>query len=261
VPKSGQRWEPAFLERSALLRELQQLGRPLLAGAGWPTLEAYSELAEAERAARASDLPSVRFATPEPRQRRARARPPLELRQLYEGRIGLEREVPCMSASYHDLLNVLAWAAFPRSKRALHARQFRALTAWLPPDAVQLPNRRTREQDALALFDEGGSVLVLTPELAARSQRLPESSLQASQSEARIVLFGHALMEHVSFERSRVRSAALLICAEPPLPEGRELLELVDRALECRLADSSELATPDGFDRVLWIEPPDAAWV
>jgi len=262
VPKSGQPWEPAFLERSALLRDLQQLGRPLLAGPGWPTLEAYSAFAESERAARAAELPAVRFAPPEPRQRRARARarPALELRQLYDGRIALEREVPCIGASYHDLLNVLAWAAFPRAKRALHARQFRALRAWLPPDAVQLPNRRTREQDALALFDEGGSVLVLTPGLA-RSRRLPESALRGSQGAARVVLFGHALMEHVSFQRSRVRSAALRLCAEPPLPEGRELLELVDRALACRLADSSELTTPDGFDRVLWIEPPDAAWV
>jgi hypothetical protein len=241
-----------------LLRELQQLGRPLLAGEGWPTLAAYSAFAEAERAARAADLPAVRFAPPEPRQRRARSR--AELRQLYDGRIALAREVPCLGSSYHDLLNVLAWAAFPRAKRALHARQFRALSAWLPPHALQLPNRRTREQDALALFDEGGSVLVLTPELA-RSRSLPESTLRRSAGAARIVLFGHALMEHVSFERSRVRSAALLLCAEPPLPEGRELLELVDCALACRLADARELLTPDGFDRVLCIDPPDAAWV
>jgi hypothetical protein len=261
VPKSGQLWDPAFLKRSVLLRELQQLGRPLLAGAAWPTLEAYGALAESERKARASELHAVRFAPPEPRLRRSRARAPLHPRQLYDGRIALEREVPCVSASYHDLLNVLAWAAFPRAKRALHARQFRALTAWLPPGAVQLPNRRTREQDALALFDEGGSVLVLTPELAARTRGFPEGTLRLSESAARIVLFGHALMEHVSFESSRVRSAALVLCAEPPLPEGRALLELVDRAIAGRLADARELATPDGFDRALCIDPPDTAWL
>lgn len=244
-----------------MLRELREIGRPLFLGSDWPTLEAYTELAEGERQARAGDLPAVRFAPPEPRPRRARGRAPLDPRQLYDGRIALEREVPCLRSSYHDLLNVLAWAAFPRAKRALHARQFRALSAWLPPSSAQLPNRRTREQDALALFDEGGSVLVSSSELVARLRSEPEGALAISDTPARLVLFGHALMEHVCFEGARVRSAALLLSLEPPLPEGRALLEQVDEAIARRLADGRELTHPDGFDRAISIEPPGAAWI
>jgi hypothetical protein len=261
VPKSGQLWEPEFLERSPLLRELREIGRPLFHGDDWPALEAYTELAERERLARAGELAAVRFAAPEPRPRRARSRAPLDPRQLYDGRIELEREVPCLRSSYHDLLNVLAWAAFPRAKRALHARQFRALSAWLPASSAQLPNRRTREQDALALFDEGGSVLVLSSELGARLSGVPEGTLAISDAPARLVLFGHALMEHVCFERSRVRSAALLLLLEPPLPEGRALLDQVDAAVARRLADERELTHPDGFDRAVSIDPPGAAWL
>jgi hypothetical protein len=244
-----------------LLRELLGLARPLLEGGGWPTLEAYSAFVEEQRATRAAELPGVRFAPPVPRPRRARVRAPLDPRQLYDGRIALEREVPCVTSSYHDLLNVLAWAAFPRAKHALHARQWRALAARLSPGAVQLPNRRTREQDALALFDEGGSVLVTTPELARRLRAGGEGGHRLSgDPAARILLFGHALMEHVSFAGSRVRSAALLVSMDSPLPEGPELLERVDQAVAHRLADERRFTTPDDFERALWIDPPDVAW-
>jgi hypothetical protein len=244
-----------------LLREVAEIGRPLFRGSERPTLEAYTELVERERQARAGELPGVRFAPPEPRPRRHRRRSPLDPRQLYDGRIELEREVPCLRSSYHDLLNVLAWAAIPRAKRALHARQFRALSAWLPGSSAQLPNRRTREQDALALFDEGGSVLVLSGELGARLSSVPEGTLAISHTGARLVLFGHALMEHVCFEAAHVRSAALLLPLEPPLPEGRALLDRVDQAIARRLSDARELTHPDGFDRAVSIEPPGAAWI
>jgi Protein of unknown function (DUF3025) len=259
VPRSGQLWEPGFARRSPLLRELLGLGRPLLEGDGWPTLEMYSVFVEQERAARAAELPAVRFAPPNPRPRRSRGRAPLDPRQLYDGRIALEREVPCMTSSYHDLLNVLAWAAFPRAKHALHARQFRALAARLSPHTMQLPNRRTREQDALSLFDEGGSLLVTTPGLARRLRAGEEGAERLLVDEAvRVVPFGHALMEHVSFAGSPVRSAALVVCLEAPLPGGVELLDRVDQILAHRLADEREFMTPDVFDRALLVDPADS---
>lgn len=244
MPKSGQLWDPRCLERSALLGELRALAEPLLRGADWPSLEACGAFVEAERRQRAPELAPVRFA---PSRARRRSQP-IDIAELYDGRIALHGEVPCLGTSYHDLLNVLVWAAFPRTKRALHARQYRALEAWLPPAAARLPNRRTREQDALALFDEGGSVLVV-----------PRGGALELQS-ARILLFGHAVMEHLCFETSGLSSAALVVEVEPPLPEGRELLDRVDRALAARLADARELSAPD-FDAVLAIEPPDRAWV
>jgi Protein of unknown function (DUF3025) len=241
MPKSGQPWAPEFLEQSPLLSDFRELAAPLLAVArGWPTLEEYTELAEAERRARAPELAPVRFAPQQLRSRRARARAPVDLSQLYDGRVTLSGEVPCVNASYHDWCNVLVWAAFPRAKRAVHARQFRALQGWVSQGASKLPNRRTREQDALTLFDEGGSVLVTT-----------------LNQGARLVLFGHALMEHVGFQPTAVSSATLVLSASGPLPRGRELFELVDRALSQRLQRPSELSTPD-FDRSLLVQASDS---
>lgn len=249
-----------FLEQSPLLVHFHELGQPLSKDR-WPTLDEYSAFAEAERQARAAELAAVRFAPPVPRPRRARRSDQVALNQLYDARIALEREVPCLTSSYHDLLNVLAWGAFPRAKRALHARQYRALAARLPEGDSRLPNRRTREQDALTLFDEGGSVLVATPELVERlAVAAPRASSLADETGARVVLFGHALMEHIIRYRTTVRSAALLVTVPGPLPEGRPLLELVDWELERRLQDDRQFLEPSPY-RVLSIDPPGLAWV
>jgi hypothetical protein len=245
-----------------LLDELRALAEPLLSGLSWPSLEACSAFVEAERRARADELPAVRFAPPTTRSRSQ----PIDIGQLYDGRIALHGEVPCLGTSYHDLLNVLVWGAFPRAKRALHARQYRALQSWLPPAAARLPNRRTREQDALALFDEGGSVLVMPSARAAtlRTTLAGEGAagerLALAAVSGRVLLFGHAVMEHVCFEAAALSSAALVVCLEPPLPEGRALLDRVDRALAARLSDPRELMAPV-FDAVVSIQPPDRVWL
>jgi len=85
----------------------------------------------------------------------------------YEARIVLAGEVPTRVASWHDFLNALVWASFPRAKRALTAR----LHGFA---AARGRGNRSREEDFLALFDEGGVVI---------------------QGGAEIV-FGHALFEH-----------------------------------------------------------------
>ncbi len=230
------------MDRSALLEDFRELARPLLCCNRWPTLEEYTRLAEGERSARAPELSAVRFAPPVPRRRRARPRQAIELADLYDGRVVLRGEVPCLAESYHDLCNVLAWAAFPRSKRAIHARQLQALAALVAPGTERLPNRRSREQDALTLLDEGGSVIVSAP-----SER------------PRVVLFGHGLMEHVSFHETAVGSAALTLSIPRPL-HGRALFDAVDRELSRRVLSRPALSA-HGFDRTLQVQASHAALV
>jgi hypothetical protein len=67
-------------------------------------------------------------------------------------------------------------------------------------------------------------------------------------------------MEHVCFEPRPVSSAALVLCLAPPLPTGRELLDVVDEAIATRLARPGELLEP-AFDHGLAIRPPDVACV
>lgn len=242
MPKSGQRWTGDLLERSALFEDFRELARPLTVGSGWPTLDLYTRFVEAERCARAPELSPVRFAAPVPRPRRARDKRRLEPTDSYDGRVVLLGEVPCLVESYHDFFNVLAWAAFPRSKRALHARQLRAFEGVLAAGPSRLPNRRTREQDALTLFDEGGAVIA------------------AAAEPFRVVLFGHGLMDHIGFRPTPVGSAAFELSTGDGTLRGRQLFDAVDRALSKRLLDTPEL-TSRGFDGTLGVQASDAPQV
>jgi hypothetical protein len=219
----------------------------------------YTALAEARRKERCPDARPVAFAPATPKRVRARRDTPIDPARLYDGRIALHGEVACLQASYHDWFNALAWAAFPRSKRAVHERQYRALTHWLPKGASRLPNRRTREQDALTIFDEGGAALVVRS-----ADVLPATTsatdLRALAGSATLVMFGHAVMEHLAFESSAVRVAALVLQTGTELPTGLSLLDWVDDALERQLRDPHLFQAPHA-DRVVVLQPPNTALI
>jgi Protein of unknown function (DUF3025) len=256
VPLSGQTWNVEFLTTSPILTPFSPLLKAWRTRPEWPSLDEFTQFADEQRLLRAPAASPIRFAPAEPKRTRSRRDAVLELSRLYDGRIALRSEVSCLEHSYHDLFNVLAWAAFPNAKRALHQRQFRALEQWLPPGASRLPNRRTREQDALTVFDEGGSVLVTSlPDLEKR-----ETPLRLVPGpDIAFVVFGHALMEHVAYGRERVRSAALLLPARESVPSGLELFELIDQGVTARLLDPHAFAAP-GVDGVVEIDADGGLW-
>ena len=98
---------------------------------------------------------ACRFERAAPRPRRARA----EGAPGYDARITLEGTVPTRARSWHDLMNALVWARFPNAKRALHARQHRMIAARAGESPVAR-GARTKEQDAVAMLDEGGVAIV-----------------------------------------------------------------------------------------------------
>lgn len=158
--------------------------------------------------------PGVRFvAASKPRRARRRVREP---GGGYDARI-VAGEVPTRPASWHDFLNALVWATFPASKQRLHARQESAIRERLPAGAQTLPNARTREQDALALLDEGGVILL----------RAADACLSIG--------FGHALYEGLVMERPPVTASALAFELDV-LPSRQDALVLADRLLAERLA-------------------------
>lgn len=204
-------WEPGFAE-----------GRPLF----WPIASAAARLSgcasfpsAAELSERLSTLAEIEFVTQPPRPRRgaARARDP---ERLYDAQIAAGR-VPTRARNWHDLLNALVWASFPRAKRALHARQDRLIRARLEPGGARLPSSRTREQDALAMVDEGGlAILCAAPavERVERALREPEARdgvVEAiGRGEAAPVIFGHALYEGLVVGGPRARAAAWVVPAD-----------------------------------------------
>jgi hypothetical protein len=198
-----------FFEGHALFWPLAPAAAPFAQEPDWPPVESYAR-AFGPRA-------PVRFElAPPPRGRRRAA--PIDPRRLYDARIAHDGCVPTRPRSWHDFLNALVWATFPMAKRALHQRQLRALMERLPAGARTLPATRSREQDALALIDEGG-VVVLDDGTA----RL-------------VVVFGHALYEGLVLGRGPVTACAIAVSV-PALPEAPgEGVAVADGALARHLA-------------------------
>lgn len=260
MPKSGQTWVPDFDQRSPLFAPFHALSRRLGGGDGWPSTEAYTELFAQVCRERGLELPPLRFAAQTKKPRRAK-RQSVVLEELYDGSIALRREVPCLTESYHDLFNALIFAAFPLAKQALHARQFRALRERIAPGMKRLPEARTREQDALTVFDEGGSVVLVSREFHERWQaERPWSLLDAESDHAQLWVFGHALLEHVFYGRYELRSCAVVLVRDATTPSAEGLLPWIDQRLAQLLRDSQRFCSP-GADGVVKIDDGGATWL
>lgn len=215
MPKSGQTWNRQFLVDEPLFRVFEPFARDLRRPE-WPSREDYARHLEQHRARSSPHLEPLGIAASPERSRRQK-RTQLNLSELYDGKIALGGQIYCLDQSYHDLFNVIVFAALPEAKRALHRRQFRALTRWLEPEHEQrarLPGRRTREQDALTLFDEGGVVLAVSEEERSRleGRMEPSAVLPFEPSSYKVpILFGHALLEHLYEGHRALRASGLFI--------------------------------------------------
>lgn len=93
----------------------------------------------------------------------------------------------------HDFFNGLVWLRFPRAKRRINELQ----SAQIARDGVG--PRRGAVRDALTLFDENGALLAAPPALwqalLARDWRRLFVDLRPLWTQARLVVFGHALLE------------------------------------------------------------------
>ena len=116
----------------------------------------------------------------------------------YEQYIWDTRRVPTRD-NLHDFFNGLVWLQFPRTKRRLNQLQAQAIAA----DGVQAVRGPLR--DAVTVFDENGALLqapdALWDALRARDWQRLFIDLRPLWAEARLVLFGHALLEKLVFPR------------------------------------------------------------
>ena len=197
--------------------------RPWLArlGPGWPAPEALNELAAQRKLVNARGVP-LRFAAPDT----------LEPAN-YELRIHHSGAVATRARNRHDLLNALAWLAFPRTKAAINALHAEDLSQ---PGAHRNP-QRSRLRDALTLFDEGGALVAVSDaslETIAREHRWVELFWQRRQrvlDGMRFAVLGHAVLEHALEPFPGITCRALFVKVEPRLLEDpRALLDRLDAA-------------------------------
>lgn len=113
----------------------------------------------------------------------------------YEQFIFSTRQCP-VRPGLHDFFNGLTWLQFPRSKAALNALQAREIAA------RGIAARRGPVRDAITVFDENGALLMAPPALwealCDRQWRRLFVDLRPLWGQARLVVFGHALLEQLA---------------------------------------------------------------
>ena len=133
--------------------------------------------------------------------------------QAYEQFIFDTGQVPTRE-NLHDLFNGLCWLRFPETKRRLNALQ----GAQIAEAGVQ--PLRGAVRDALTVFDENAALLsapqALWDALLARQWQRLFIELRPLWQEARLVLFGHALLEKLAHPRKPITAHVYRV----PAPEG-----------------------------------------
>ncbi len=155
----------------------------------------------------------------------------------YEAHIDRTGEVPTRlegAGAVHDLLNALAWLAFPRAKAQLNAVQARAIAR------EGVGARRGAARDAATVFDENAAIFVTTDEAFARALRercwpaLFTGRREAFAREVSVRLFGHALVQKLLTPYKAICAHAWVV----PLPADAATGQ-VDAWLAARLAQAA----------------------
>jgi hypothetical protein len=224
-------WDRSFADTSPLFAPLRVVAEPFRSLSAFPSPEEIHE-----RLGSHAGVAFVRSETLPQHSGRVSHTPRKEL-DLYDARIHLERSVPTRPESWHDFLNALVWALFPRAKWALHVRQHGLVARGLDPETGRLPGARTREQDALALFDEGGLAVSCAEPLV--DGAAIERAIDAGAAKA--IVFGHAIYE------SYVLGAPWPMVRAIVVPErGPDL----DAGIARVLSDPASLCEPASLPRV-----------
>ncbi|MGK6309126.1 DUF3025 domain-containing protein [Variovorax sp. DT-64] len=155
--------------------------------------------------------------------------------EAYEAFIFRTAQVPTRD-NLHDFFNGLVWLHFPRAKRRLNALQA-AEIARAGIGATRGPLR-----DALTLFDENGAVLdapsALWQALLARDWQRLFVGERALWREARLLVFGHALLEKLAAPRKALTAHVLWA------PDAARAIAIDDAAIAAALEPSHLAGKP-----------------
>jgi len=155
--------------------------------------------------------------------------------EAYEAFIFRTGRVPTRD-NVHDFFNGLVWLVFPQAKRQLNRLQAAEIAR------LGIGGTRGPLRDALTLFDENGAVLDAPPALwdalLARDWRRLFVEQRALWTQARLHVFGHALMEKIL--AGHKAATAHVLCG----PGARPSIAADDAAIAQALAAAHLAAKP-----------------
>ncbi len=236
-------YRPDYLMPSALAaRPLYAPLAPMLRASGnsLPTLAQLNRIVQAHAPTLLSGQGTpLRFVPPGGRER------------PYEHAVYADGEVATRADNWHDFLNALVWAAFPRAKAALNARHINEIAQ--RDRAGQ--RARGAVRDALTQFDECGMVVIGSEraplEALARHEWLGALWHGSAQlmATSRFVLFGHATYDLLRqpFPGLCAKTIYLVVPEDFIRQPVETMIDAVDNWLAELFSDASAIRSPTAF--------------
>jgi hypothetical protein len=236
-------WDRSFCGRSPMFEPYVRCASELRGYDDWPPREALDALLHALRVRNAGGA-QVQLVAPQSGGALA-----------YEAGIYDRGELAVRQCDWHDLLNVLVWCTFPRTKaavNALHVRTARG-AAEAPGGGMRAPNRG-RRRDALTLFDESGAIVASTDGALLddlRTFRWKDffwRERSRFRECVRVYVFGHALLEKARSPYIGMTAHAITVeatadvFAQPLDAQLAAVDGMAANAIESGLASPRELA-------------------
>ncbi len=231
IKRKRSRWAPEFLYSAPMFEPLRPLARLIAAGgAGWPGLADYQAwLEQSAGPLRSEGGAPLRFVE--------QALKPSRMEDGYEPRIYLRGEVQTRTENWHDFFQVLVWCSFPRTKTAVNARHYEALTRRMAADPER--SQRSSMENLLTQFDECGAVILASDASLlqlVREFRWKELFWRRRDTVKRrmqCLIFGHALYEKALTPYTGMTAHCVLLAVEDTLlaQPWPQRLACVDRRL------------------------------
>ena len=234
-------WNREALLQSPLFAPLYPILNKL-SSHSFPTLQKCNALLESQPSTiTVQSGARLRFVAHEPGK--------LPFEAQYEPRCYLNGEVPTRTDNWHDLLNVLVWLTFPKTKAAINARHYHALMKAGVVADVESGSERGAVRDVNTLLDESGVIVAYSKDefgedLAGLLRDFKWKELfwhRREQVGARMgfYLIGHGLYEKALRPYVGMTGQGLLLAVEPAFfawPLSRRL-EHLDSLLADYLAE------------------------
>ena len=170
----------------------------------------------------------------------------LAFESQYEPRCYLNGEVQTREDNLHDLFNALVWLTYPKSKAAINARHYDALTR-----PATGSSERGAVRDAATLLDESGVIVVCADdELAGLLKDFQWKELfwhrrAEVQASTGFFLFGHGLYEKALHPYTGMTGQGLLLSVAQDFfgwPDSQQLAHL-DQHLANYLAEPAHFCS------------------
>lgn len=214
-PDVLQKWTPDFVSRSPIFLPLSPWAEKFSQFEdAWPALNDYQALLDAL----ATPIVTLTGKALKIVQQDGK---PGHFSEHYAPRIYLTGEIQTRTENWHDFFQFLTWFMFPKTKAVINSIHIPAAQSRIESDSDL--GRRSRIENMLSLFDEGGAVILCSDESLLQLIRDFQWKTLFWQrrgelaEKLKLVTFGHALFEKGLSPYIGMTANCILLHVEPGL--------------------------------------------